>query len=123
MRFDPADDEPSLIFYCGELPVDDTIIAADMEPNGYFWEGVLRFADPSLSEGLEFDSEADMFCVYGNSSDLAAVRELIEPLLTDTVKIRDLIERAETADFDLEDSEPIDPEPRRSLFSRLFGRR
>jgi hypothetical protein len=120
IRFDPTEDEPSLAFDCGELPVDEVVMSKEMEPNGYFWEGVLRFTDPALSDGVDFDSEAGMFCVYGCASVLEQVRDLMEPYLTDPAKITSLIERAELEGFDLEDSEP--EERTKSFFSRFLGR-
>ena len=35
----------SLSFPCGELPADEAVVAADHEPNGYFWEGVAQYFD------------------------------------------------------------------------------
>lgn len=123
IRFDPTEAEPSLIFDCGDLPVDDVLLAADIEPNGYFWEGVLRFLAPPLSADIEFDSEADMFCIYGDAQLLVQARGHLEPYLTDPTAIARLIEEAQAAGFDLEDSEPEPSGERKSFFGRLWRRR
>lgn len=122
MRLRTGDDEPSLSFDCGELPVEDTVLAAGIEPNGYFWEGALRFLEPSLSQNIEFDSEAGMFCVYGSEIDLLRARETLQPYLTDVQAVTLLIQRAEGGGFDLEDSEPEEPPTRTSFLARLLGR-
>lgn len=110
-------------FDCGELPVEDTILAADIEPNGYFWEGVLRYLAPSLSEDVEFDSEAGMFCIYGDAEVLAQARGHLEPYLTDSAAIARLIEEAEASGFDLENSESDTVEDRTPFLRNLFRRR
>lgn len=104
--FNPAETEPSLVFNCGGLPVEDRVQAAGMEANGYLWEGVLRFLAPDLSTRLEFDSESGMFCVYGSAELLEQARSHLTPYLSDPDRISELIEQARTAGFDLEDSEP-----------------
>ena len=53
-----SDGQDSLSFDCGSLPVDETAIAAERNPNGYFWEGVVTFGFPQLVQDLELDSEA-----------------------------------------------------------------
>jgi hypothetical protein len=45
----------------------------------------------------------------------------MQPYVTDAAELARLIERAETAGFDLEDSEPEEPE-RPSFLRRLMGR-
>jgi hypothetical protein len=121
MRLDPSAAQPALTFDCGDLMVDEVVVAADMVPDGYFWEGVLRFVDPSLAEAVELDSESDMFSAQGPASTLEQVRDLMQPYVTDAAELARLIERAETAGFDLEDSEPEEPE-RPSFLRRLMGR-
>lgn len=59
------DGQSSVRFYCAAWPADAAVVAAGHEPNGYFWEGVLRFLDPTLAKALELDSEAGMFAAYG----------------------------------------------------------
>lgn len=71
----------SLTFYCGELPADAAIAAAGHEPNGYFWEGMVRYVSPQLAGQLELDSEAGMFAANGDRSTLEEVETLLAPYL------------------------------------------
>lgn len=74
--------------------------ACGLEGSGYEWEGLARvFLEeklPELMEVIEFDSEADMFCVY--SKDTEALRQMIRRFKTvceDRACILDLLSRAE----------------------------
>jgi hypothetical protein len=85
--------------------VADTVEELGHEPNGYFWEGVartlLRTAAPDLEESLGFDSEAGMFCAYGqNEASLRRLGELMAPLVTDADPLRALMSHANPGDFD-----------------------
>lgn len=97
------DGEYSLVFYCGELPVDGAIQAAGHEPNGYFWEGVAEVLAPHLVERLELDSEAGMFSAVGSLEDVAALQILLEPFLADPNKITRLVADAEARGFEFDD--------------------
>jgi hypothetical protein len=93
----------SLSFSCGDLPVDDAVIAAGHEPNGYFWEGVARYVAPDLMAELELDSEGSMFCAYGGRGVLERLRRLLKPYLEDPAKITKLIGDAEAAGVEFDD--------------------
>lgn len=97
------DHEYSLTFYCGDLPTDDAAEAADRNPNGYFWEGVVTFAFPDLVERVELDSEAGMFSAVGADADLQQLQEGIEPLLSDPEKVTELLVQADAAGFEFDD--------------------
>lgn len=97
------DGDRSLTFYCGEQPADEAISAADHEPNGYFWEGLVRFAWPDLAERLDFDSEAGMFAAGGTPEDLDALKAAIEPVLASSEKVAEIIARADAAGFQFDD--------------------
>jgi Immunity protein 51 len=97
------DGEHSLTFYCGELPVDDEIVLAGHEPNGYFWEGIATFLRPDLADRIELDSEGGMFSASGSRRDLMQLRGSLQPMLRDPGSIRALIERAQTQGFEFED--------------------
>ncbi|MGW6605735.1 hypothetical protein [Streptomyces sp. NPDC055036] len=43
------DGEYSLTLDAGGLAADAAVAAAGHEPNGYFWEGLVRFAWPDIS--------------------------------------------------------------------------
>nr|WP_237551271.1 Imm51 family immunity protein [Streptomyces sp. SID5614] len=48
------------------MAADAAVVAAGHEPNGYFWEGLVRFASPDIVEHVDFDSKAGMFCAVGS---------------------------------------------------------
>lgn len=93
----------SLTFYCGELPADEAIGAAGHEPNGYFWEGVVRYLAPALAEGVELDSEAGMFAANGDQAAVEQLRELMAPYLDDGPRIAATIREAEASGFQFDD--------------------
>lgn len=115
-------DEPSLTLDCGSTPVDDLVLSRDNEPNGYFWEGVLAFVDPELANSLELDSEAGMFCAYGDRPLLSRAQLSLEPYVTDTERMSALLDRADAEGVHLEGLADPTPADRPGLLSRLFRR-
>jgi hypothetical protein len=103
IRLHDFDGEHSLTFDAGGLAADVAVAAAGHEPNGYFWEGLVRFAWPDIAERLDFDSEAGMFCAVGSSSDLARLKTAVESVITSPETVRDIIARAETSGFEFDD--------------------
>ncbi|MET7297254.1 Imm51 family immunity protein [Streptomyces griseoloalbus] len=97
------DGEHSLTLDAGGLAADAAVVAAGHEPNGYFWEGLVRFAWPDIAEHVDFDSEAGMFCVVGSSSDLARLKTAVESVITSPEAVRDIIARAEASGFEFDD--------------------
>ncbi|MFG3223908.1 Imm51 family immunity protein [Kitasatospora sp. NPDC048194] len=93
----------SLTMDVGGLGADVAVAGAGHEPNGYFWEGFVRFAWPDIAEPLAFDSEADMFCAVGTPSDLAQLRTALESVITSPDAVRDIITRAQTSGFEFDD--------------------
>ncbi|MGW9438052.1 Imm51 family immunity protein [Streptomyces sp. NPDC055607] len=93
----------SLTFDTGGLAVDAVVVAAGHEPNGYFWEGLVRFAWPEVAERLGFDSEAGMFCATGSAGDLARLRTAVESVLMDSEKVLEIIARGESSGFEFDD--------------------
>ncbi len=116
-------DGPSLTMECGDSPVDDIVLARDLEPSGYFWEGVLRLLDPSAADRLELDSESDRFCVYGDVARLEQARQLLQPYVLDPDQMGALLDRADAEGVDLEDTEPESPVVGTTFLSRLLRRR
>ncbi|RYC13364.1 hypothetical protein [Nocardioides zhouii] len=109
--------ESSLTFPCGELPVDDALVAAGVEPNGSFWEGVLHYAGRRLAGRVELDSEGSMFCAIGPARLLERIRTVMTPYVTGAAAVVDLVERARAEGIDLEEWRPP-----RSLVDRVLGR-
>lgn len=97
------DSEHSLTLDVGGLAADVAVADAGHEPNGYFWEGLVRFAWPDIAEPLDFDSEAGMFCAVGTSRDLAQLKTALESAITSPDAVRDIIARAETSGFEFDD--------------------
>jgi Immunity protein 51 len=89
----------SLTFDCGDLPSDDAVAAAGHESSGHFWEGVATYTFGNGATGLDFDSDADMFAVYGERDDLERLRDLLRPLVNDGARIATLITKAEGEGF------------------------
>lgn len=97
------DGEHSLTLDAGGLTADAAVATAGHEPNGHFWEGLVRFAWPEIAERLDFDSEAGMFCAVGSASDLARLKTAVESVITSPEAVRDIIARAESSGFEFDD--------------------
>ncbi|MCQ4207563.1 Imm51 family immunity protein [Streptomyces longispororuber] len=97
------DGEHSLTLVAGDLVADVAVVAAGHEPNGYFWEGLVQFAWPDLAERLDFDSEGGMFCALGSLSDLTQLKTALEPMISNSTAVREIVVRAETAGFEFDD--------------------
>ncbi|ALV48027.1 Imm51 family immunity protein [Streptomyces althioticus] len=97
------DGEHSLTLDAGGLAADVAVVAAGHEPNGYFWEGLVRFAWPDIAEQVDFESEAGMFYAVGSSSDLARLKMAVESVITSPEAVRDIIARAEASGFEFDD--------------------
>ncbi|BBH18572.1 hypothetical protein Back2_28590 [Nocardioides baekrokdamisoli] len=95
--------EHSLTFYCGDLPADPAVVAAQHEPNGYFWEGVATFVAPEIADRLDLDSEAGMFSASGSKTDCQALQAVLEPLIGSSEAISGVITRANEAGFEFDD--------------------
>ncbi|MCC3776481.1 Imm51 family immunity protein [Streptomyces sp. UNOB3_S3] len=103
IRLHDIDGEHSLTLDAGGLAADAAVVAAGHEPNGYFWEALVRFAWPDIAERLDFDSEAGMFCAVGSSSHLARLKAAIESVTTSPEEVINVIARAQTSDFEFDD--------------------
>lgn len=90
-------------FYVGELPVDESIVAAGHEPNGYFWEGMLRYLGPDLAEQIELDSEGGMFAAFGRRRQMKRVQGVLAPYLVDSGLVADTVAAAARAGFEFDD--------------------
>lgn len=103
IKLHDLDGEHSLTLDVGGLAADAAVEDAGHEPNGYFWEGLVRFAWPDLAERLDFDSEAGMFCAVGSPSDLARLKAAVASVITSPEAVRDIVARAETSGFEFDD--------------------
>ncbi|WP_158507146.1 Imm51 family immunity protein [Subtercola sp. Z020] len=72
------------------------------EMTGYFWQSFVNYLWPELTEQVNFDSEAGMFCAYGAELEpLEALRTEFEAVLADPGLVVDALIRgqAEGCDF------------------------
>lgn len=103
MRLIDVAGSSSLTFKCGGLPADAAVFAAGHEPNGYFWEGVVRYLAGGLLPQVELDPEAGMFCVRGDRAVLGQLRGELEGYLDDPASIARLIREAQASGFQFDD--------------------
>ncbi|MDH6455961.1 MULTISPECIES: Imm51 family immunity protein [unclassified Streptomyces] len=103
LKLHDLDGEHSLTLDVGGQAADAAGAEAGHEPNGYFWEGLVRFAWPDIAERLDFDSEAGMLCAVGSPSDFARLKAAVAPVITSPEAVRDIIARAETSGFEFDD--------------------
>lgn len=96
------EEEASVCLYAGEYLQElfDARRGEGFLGNGYDWEslarGWIREKAPELTDRIEFDSEAGMFCAY--SEDREALRRFIlgfKSACEDRDAIQDLLSRAE----------------------------
>ncbi len=108
-RFECAENEEGVS--CSFLlDIDDDIISEyesmfasreeeGFEGNGYDWEAIavvyLNECAPELIPLLDFDSEAGMFCVYGEEEPLTRFAEGFSEVAKDRDRLADLFSRAE----------------------------
>lgn len=97
------DGEHSLTLTAGGLTADAAVVATGHEPNGYFWQGLVRFAWPDVAKRLDFDSEGGMFCALGSPSDLTQLKTALEPVISSPSAVRELVARAERSGFEFDD--------------------
>ncbi|QUX26611.1 hypothetical protein KGD83_14460 [Nocardiopsis akebiae] len=97
------DGEHSLTLTAGGLDADAAVVATGHEPNGHFWQGLVRFAWPDAAERLAFDSEGAMFCALGSPDDLARLKAALEPVVSSPSAVREPLARAEGSDFEFDD--------------------
>ncbi len=95
--------EAVLSFECGNLPAEDGIIAADHEPNGYFWESLAAWVSPDIVSRLALDSEAGMFSASGDPADIEALGAKLAPIVEDPDLAEELIREAEDEGFEFDD--------------------
>ena len=95
--------EYSLTMACGNLPCDAVVAAAGHEANGYFWEGIATLLAPDLVEHLEMDSDPDGFKATGLRSDLEELRNKLEPVVSSTALLQELLRRAQREGFEFDD--------------------
>jgi hypothetical protein len=100
-------DQPALFLVTGGLPADDAVFGAGHEPNGPFWDGVAEWLIQTrlqrLTGRVEFNSEAGMFCAYGDRSAPEQLGTAMAEIATDPDHARDLTAEAEAAGFTFDD--------------------
>lgn len=102
MRIIDFDGESTLTLDCS-TPVDQVIIDAGHEPNGFFWEGVAQLVGDDLMDLVEFDSEGSMFAADGDRLDLEQLQDRMEPVIAEPQAMRELLAEAKAEGFEFED--------------------
>lgn len=95
----------SLLLHAGTTSVDELIGRLGRAPNGYFWEDVAHFLvdtqDTTLKGRFSYDSEAGMFCAYGEDrAALEALAAMMSAVIADEGRMRLLIEASNGSDPD-----------------------
>lgn len=102
-RLSEGDGDWQLAFRCGDLPADAAVVGAGHEPNGSFWDRIAAIVAPDLVDRLDFDSEAGMFCAYGDRLDLERLQAALEPVLASPDEAARLLSQAEAGGATLDD--------------------
>ncbi len=91
-------------FFSADLPCTcKTVEALGHDPNGYFWEKVVRWlVDRGKVPDLQTDPECATFYAYGPRGDAEALANGLAPYLTDDEAITALLTKATAAGFDLD---------------------
>ena len=80
------------------------VAAVGHEPNGYFWEGVVRrLVEKGELDEPDTDPEGGMFCAYGPRPAMERLAHALTPYLTDPRAITALVVEADAEDFDFDD--------------------
>lgn len=81
-----------------------TVQALGHEPNGYFWEGVVRWlVDRGELPDVKTDPEGTMFYAYGDRADTEQLATCLMRYLTDDEAITALVTAADAVGFDFDD--------------------
>lgn len=99
MRLTDAAGTSALTFDCGRLPAEAAVAACGHEPDGYFWEGVVRYLAGGLAAQLDLAPQAGMFCARGDRALLLQLCDQLEEYLEHPELTARLIKTAEAAGF------------------------
>lgn len=81
-----------------------TVRALGHEPNGYFWDGVVRWLiDHGELPDVQTDPEGTMFYAYGDRADTERLATRLMHYLTDAEAISALVSQADAVGFDFDD--------------------
>ena len=108
LRLVDTEGSTSLLAYVEQAPepVVEVITESGHEPNGYFFEGLATYliSQQDLdTSGIDPDSEAGMFCFYGDRAALDTLRNLMLDVVADPSKLAAVIEEAEASGHDFDD--------------------
>jgi len=89
----------------GTPPTTETIASLGHEPNGYFWDGVVRrLVELNRTPQVEeMDPEGGVFFARGSREELEVLAVALMPYLTDDDAITSLVREADAAGFDFDD--------------------
>ena len=82
----------------------DVVASLGHEPNGYFWEGVVRrLVEKGELDEPDADPEGGMFCARGPRPAMERLAQALTPYLTDPQTLTALVTEADAEGFDFDD--------------------
>ncbi|SPT52500.1 Uncharacterised protein [Actinomyces bovis] len=103
---DAADGSFTTCFFDVEAFNQEVIQSLGHEPNGYFWEGVVRWLiDHGELPDVQTDPEGTMFYAYGDRADAEELATRLMRYLTDSEAITRLVTQADAVGFDFDDDQ------------------
>ena len=102
---DSEDTGSTSCFFDAAAPATADVVASlGHEPNGYFWEGVVRrLVEKGELDEPDTDPEGGMFCVYGPRPAMERLAHVLTPYLTDPRALTALVVEADAEGFDFDD--------------------
>ncbi|MDO4259529.1 MAG: Imm51 family immunity protein [Actinomycetaceae bacterium] len=94
-----------LAIEAGDPRTTSTVEELGHEPNGYFWDGVVRRLTElgTISNEVDADPEGGEYIARGAREDLEALAVVLTPYLDDDSTITEFIQAADADGFDFDD--------------------
>ena len=94
----------SCFFDAAEPATAGVVESLGHEPNGYFWEGVVRrLVEKGELDEPDADPEGGMFCARGPRPAMERLAQGLTPYLTDPQTLTALVTEADAEGFDFDD--------------------
>ena len=102
---DSEDTGSTSCFFDADVPATADVVASlGHEPNGYFWEGVVRrLVEKGELDEPDADPEGGMFCARGPRPAMERLAQALTPYLTDPQTLTALVTEADAEGFDFDD--------------------
>ncbi|MDO4259531.1 MAG: Imm51 family immunity protein [Actinomycetaceae bacterium] len=94
-----------LVIDAGDPRTSSTIAELGYEPNGYFWNGVVRRLTELgiISKEVDADPEGGEYRARGSRKDMEALAVVLTPYLDDEATITEFIKAADADGFDFDE--------------------